>query len=200
MLGGGTRTISAKVGVAFIILGATLAAIGLTIWEPAIGGAVGLFGIAAIVGGVDSVVTRRHRTGQSFSSDLPREHVGASAAIFGLTFIAAGLVLAVAGFASMIGLGDELWSQVADRAGLAVMVVGVGICLIGIATLISRWTYVDTSTVWWQRLPGMALGAFLIAMGVATVFVGRSLAVDPPASDEVLERILDTLAGWLGGD
>ena len=193
-------TTTQKVGLALILLGAALGALGLAFGGPLVAAAVAVFGLAAIVGGVDSVVTRRHQTGRGRSSDLRREHVGASAMVFGLTFIATGLVLAVAGLAAILGSGDSLWSQVGDRPGIATMAVGGLICLVGLATLISRWTYVDTSTVWWQRLPGMALGLFLIAMGVVVLAIGRSLAVDPPASGEVMERILDTLARWLGGE
>jgi len=186
-----------KVGIVFILLGAGLAALGLTYDGPFMGGAVASFGIAAIVGGVHSVVTRRHLDGRF--KEISREHRGTSAVIFGITFVATGLVLVVGGLASVLGFGDELWNEISARPGASMMVVGIWVSVIGMGTAISRWTFVGTSTNWWQRLPGVILGLFLIVLGLGIFWIGRSLAVDPPAPDEILETALDTLERWFGG-
>ncbi|MEZ5174868.1 MAG: hypothetical protein R2823_01495 [Acidimicrobiia bacterium] len=79
-----------KVGIALVALGAVLAAIGLAVGGVFIAAAVVALGAAAIVGGVDSVRTRRHRTSRSGTDSLRLTHTGASAVIFGVGFIAVG--------------------------------------------------------------------------------------------------------------
>lgn len=188
-----------RIGLVLVALGAGLAALGLAIGGPFVGAAVAVFGLAAIVGGVDSVATRRHRTSRDGVHGLRREHTGVTAAIFGLTFIAVGVVLTVTGLAAAVGVLDGLWSQVADRAGLVIIAVGGWTCVLGVAMVISRWAYVDMATTWWQRLPGIAVGLLVVTMGLIAVGIGRSVAVDPPQSgSELLERALDTLVRWLG--
>ena len=188
-----------KIGLVLVVIGAGLAALGLAVGGPFVGAAVAVFGLTAIVAGIDSVATRRHQTSRDSFDGLRRLHTGATAVIFGLTFIAVGVVLVLTGIAATVGVLDGLWSQVADRAGLVIIVVGGWACVLGLAMVISRWTYLDMSTTWWQRLPGIAVGLLVVMMGLIAVGVGWSVAADPPQSGgELLERALDTLAGWLG--
>ena len=188
-----------RIGLVLVAAGAGLAALALVVGGLFVGSAVAVFGLAAIVGGVDSVATRRHRTSRDEFDSLRRVHTGATAVIFGLTFIAVGVVLAVTGVAAALGVLDELWSQVADSAGIVIIALGGWACVLGGATVISRWTYVDMSTNWWQRLPGIAVGLLVVMMGLIAIGIGRSIAVDPPQSgSELLEKALDTLARWLG--
>lgn len=186
-----------KVGIALLALGAGLAALGQATGGPFLGAAIAVWGAAAMVAGLDSVIRRRHRTGERDSSDLPREHFGFSAVVFGLTFFLVGVGLIVAGTALAAGANDGLWSWVGDNTGAFIMALGAWVCVVGVATVISRWRYVEVSTVWWQRLPGMSVGLVTMAIGAAALAVGRSLAVDPPA--DVLESVVDTLERWLGG-
>lgn len=192
-------TATTKAGLAMIVLGAVLAAVGLAVGGPFVAAAVIAFGTAAIIGGLNSITTRSHLFGELGSSRLRREHTGVSAVIFGLTFLVVGLVLVVAGAASLTGSGDDLWGWVADNPGPVTMVAGGWLSLVGVGTTVSRWTHLDASTVWWQRIPGVILGVFLVTLGVMIVLFGRSIALDPPQSDELVPRILDTLADWLGG-
>jgi hypothetical protein len=188
-----------RIGLVLVAAGGGLAALALVVGGLFVGSAVAVFGLAAIVGGVDSVATRRHRTSRDEFDSLRRVHTGATAVIFGLTFIAVGVVLAVTGVAAALGVLDELWSQVADSAGIVIIALGGWACVLGGATVISRWTYVDMSTNWWQRLPGIAVGLLVVMMGLIAIGIGRSVAVDPPQSgSELLEKALDTLARWLG--
>jgi Flp pilus assembly pilin Flp len=191
---------AARIGFGLMLLGAAFIAIGLAIGGPFLGLGAAVFGATAVYGGVHSIATRRHRTGRHGSSALPREHVGATAVTYGLIFTVVGVVMLVAGLAAAFGFGAELWEFVTDRPGPTTVVLGAVFIATGVATAISRWTYVDQSTVWWQRLPGIAVGILLAAIGVGVIAIGRSWANDPPESDEVIERILDTLAGWLGAD
>ena len=188
-----------KIGLVLVVIGAGLAALGLAVGGPFVGAAVAVFGLTAIVGGIDSVATRRHRTSRDGFDGLRRIHTGMTAVIFGLTFIVVGVVLAVTGIAAAVGVLDGLWSQVTDRAGLIVIAIGGWACVLGVAMVISRWTYLDMSTTWWQRLPGAAVGLLVVTMGLIAVGVGWSVASDPPQSgSELLERALDTLARFLG--
>ncbi len=103
---------------------AALAAVGLAVGGVFVAGAFAVFGVAAIVAGVDSIQTRQHRTSRSGTDSVRVMHHGPSAAIFGVGFIAVGAGLMIAGVASMIGKGDDLWDQVAARPGLAMVVLG----------------------------------------------------------------------------
>jgi hypothetical protein len=195
----GELSTTTKVALASIAAGAALGALGLAFGGVFNAGAVVAFGVAAIIGGVDSVRTRTHRTSRSgTSASLRIMHTGPSAVIYGVGFIAVGTTLAVAGIAWMIGQGDELWAAISDRPGLVGIAAGAGITLMGGATAISQWTYEDHSTVWWQRIPGMAVGAILMAIGALVFALGFSLTQDPPTSDNVFERIADTLIAWTG--
>ncbi|MDH3684534.1 MAG: hypothetical protein OEV40_31835 [Acidimicrobiia bacterium] len=188
-----------RIGLVLVAVGAGLAALGLLVGGLFVGAAVAVFGLAAIVGGVDSVATRRHRTSRDEFDSLRRVHTGAAAVIFGFTFIAVGVFLTVTGVAAALGVLGGLWSQVADSAGIVIIAVGGWACVLGVAMVISRWTYVGMSTNWWQRLPGIAVGLLVVMMGLIAVGIGRSVAVDPPQSgSEFLEKALDTLARWLG--
>ncbi len=187
-----------KVAVALVALGAALGAIGLAVGGAFVAGAFAVFGAAAIVGGVDSIRTRQHLTSRG-GTDGPRiVHTGPSAVVFGVGFIAVGAGLLIAGFASMIGKGQQLWDEVAERPGLALVVVGCGFVLMGVGTAISKWTFEDASTVWSQRIPGILVGIILVAIGLILIALGWSLAQDSPTSDGVFERIVDTVTGWIG--
>ncbi|MCP4306190.1 MAG: hypothetical protein GY788_15220 [bacterium] len=189
-----------RIAIILIMIGAALAAIGLLTGGVFIPAALVMFGGAAVVGGVHSVVARQHRTGRSGSSFLPRVHTGVSAVIFGVAFIVIGGALVVAGIAAIAGGSDELWSQLAEHPGVVAMGLGLGFSFLGIATSISRWTFEDGSTVWWQRLPGVVLGLLLVAMGVLVFAMGWSLASNPPPPDGLLDQIVDTVIRWSGFD
>jgi len=189
-----------RIGIVLIAIGALLAALGLAFGGGFVPAALAAFGAAAIVGGVNSVVTREHRTGRTGSSFLPRVHTGFSAVIFGLAFIVVGGALVIASVAAITGAGGQLWSQLAERPGLVGMALGIGVILLGVATSLSRWAFESESTVWWQRLPGSLLGLLLIAMGVAFFAMGWSLARNPPPPDGLLDQIASTFTRWLGLD
>ena len=184
--------------MALLVIGAGFALVGLYVAERFISGALIAFGGAAVVGGVDSVRTRRHRTGRSGSSFLPRVHTGVSAVIFGLAFIVVGGALVVGGLAALLGGGDDVWSWLEDRSGVVAMALGTGIALLGIATALSRWSFESESTVSWQRLPGVVLGVVLVAMGGVVFALGWALQGDPPAAGELPERLFEVVTGWLG--
>ena len=189
-----------RIGLVLVAVGAGLAALGLVLGGLFVGAAVAVFGLAAIAGGIDSVATRRHQTSRDEFDSLRRVHTGAAAVVFGLTFIAVGVVLVVTGVAAALGVLDGLWSRVAGAAGIMIIAVGGWLCVLGVAMVISRWTYTSMSTDWWQRLPGVAVGLLVVAMGLIAVGIGRFVAIDPPQSgSEFLENALDTLAHWLGG-
>ncbi|MCP3987932.1 MAG: hypothetical protein GY724_02575, partial [Actinomycetia bacterium] len=138
-------TITEKFVLGLGLLGAVLAAIGQAIGGPIVGLGVALLGVAGVVAGVHSVVTREHLTWTDTASHRhsrvsARRHTGAPAMIYGLLFVVIGLVVFVTGLAVAIGRGDELASRAFDNAGVALMFVGGLYCLAGVATTISRWT------------------------------------------------------------
>ncbi|MCZ7532396.1 MAG: hypothetical protein M5U23_03125 [Acidimicrobiia bacterium] len=187
-----------KIAIALLALGAILAAVGLAIGGVFLAGAVIAFGAAAMVAGLDSIRTRQHLTSRSGTDGARMIHHGPSAVIFGVGFVAVGAGLTIAGIASILGKGDELWDQIVERPGFVLVVLGLGFILMGVGTAVSKWTFEDGDTVWLQRIPGILVGIILVVIGVFMIALGWSLAQDPPTSDGVFERIVDTITGWIG--
>ncbi len=201
--GGGTSGelgTTAKIAMVFVLLGAGLGALGLRLGGPFVGGAVASFGVAAILGGVHSMVTRRHRTAGGFQrSYLVKLHSGVAAVLFGVTFLVPGLLMVGAGLAMALGRGDALWDGLAARPGEAVMVFGIWAAVGGLGLLISRWGWADVSTSWWERLPGRVLGLFLLLAGSGVTVAGWSLSSDPEGPGAAFGRMVEWVAGMLAG-
>lgn len=183
-----------KIGVGFLAIGAGLAAIGLRVGGPSVGGAVAAFGAAATLAGLHSVTTRQHREGYE-SSNLIRDHSGTAAVLLGTSFIVPGVAMVVGGLASALGFADGLWGWVEAHPAWAVIGSGIWIGLYGLGLLISRWSYAEASTAWWQRLPGQLVGVWVIAMGGAVIAAGWSLALEPANPREAAERFGDWFLG-----
>jgi hypothetical protein len=195
-----TGSIVVKVGMVLLLVGAVLASIGLRVGGPFVGAAVATFGAAATFAGLHSVVTRRHRTGAPIhGSELARDHSGTAAALFGLTFIVPGVVMIAAGIGSALGLADGVGTWVVAHPGPVVMAIGAWACLGGLGSVISRWTYRDASTAWWQRVPGQLVGVLVIGLGLGAIGLGRALAADPGNPREALGRIAERIAKLLAG-
>ena len=108
----------AKIGFAFIVVGAGLAWVGLNYGGPAIWAAVTVFGLAASLGGLHSIATRRHETAQGhLRSAIPHHHKGAGAVLLGITMLLPGLLMVVTGLAGIVGLADSLGVWASARPG-----------------------------------------------------------------------------------
>ena len=191
---------TAKIGMVFVLLGVGLGTVGLKWGGPFVGGAVASFGVAAILGGVHSMVTRRHRTAGGFQqSYMVKLHSGAAAVLFGVTFLIPGVLMVGGGLAMALGRGDALWEGLAARPGQAVMVFGIWAALGGLGLLISRWGWADVSTSWWERLPGRVVGLFLLLAGSGVTVAGWSLSSDPEGPGAAFGRMVEWVAGMLAG-
>lgn len=179
-----------------VVLGGALAWIGLEFGiDLATGGAVAVFGAAFLLAGLDSIVTRSHRTGDSMhSAMLPREHRGWPAVVYGVTFVLPGTAMMFVGALIALGLGDSLLGEIFARPAPVFMLAGVVACLAGIATVASKWS---ASTSAWQRLPGQVVGVFITAMGIGLIAIGRVFASEPGGPRAAMERIGKWVIGVL---
>jgi hypothetical protein len=189
-----------KISVALIVAGAGLAWIGLRYGGPSTWAAVAVFGLLAVIGGLHSVVTRRHVTAQGYlRSAMPHHHTGAGAVLLGITMLAPGLVMVLVGLAGIAGLADGLGDWAVARPGPIMMTAGAWAGLGGLGLLISKWRYEHQSTSWWQRVPGQMVGLILILIGGSLIAAGRVFSLDAADPRAALERIAEWITRLLAG-
>jgi len=187
-----------KVAILLVLLGASLAFAGVRVGGPFVGGAVAAFGAAATLAGVHGMRTRRDRAGGQ-SSDPIREHSGAAAFLFGVTFLVPGLIMLVAGAASAAGMSNGLWPWLLDRPGPVAILAGLWVVMAGLGMVVSRWKYTNAPAASWLRMPGHLLGLLTIAVGAGMVMIGRQFMLDPEHPREVTQRVAAWIARLLSG-
>lgn len=191
---------TAKLAFALIVAGAALAWVGLQYGGPSLWASLAVFGAVAVIGGVDSVVTRRHRTAEGhLRSSMPHHHTGLGAVLLGVAMLVPGVVMVLCGLAGMVGLADGLRARAAAHPGPITMAVGAWAVVGGVALLVSRWTYEHQPTHGWQRLPSRLVGIAVVLIGIGMIAAGRTLALDPADSGAALGRIAEWIARLLSG-
>lgn len=186
----------AVVVVVFLLTAAAVAWEGR--WAAA---AVAGWGVVFAAAGMAAIVRRRFRISARAQStpNLDREHTGAPAVVFGASLLAVGLLLLAGGLAAVAGSGDAALATVFGRPGPVVTAAGFWAAAVGLALATSRWRYVESSTVWWQRMPSLAAGALMTAVGVTLTVLGLQAVVSGSSWSQLLERVAALLARTLGG-
>jgi hypothetical protein len=189
--GGGSRG-RWVVAAGCLLGGAGLLFVGDELGLPTAGPGVVLVGVAFLLGGLDSIIERRHQSGRA-QAFAQIEYVGGSAVSWGAAFSLIGLAIMGAGLVRTLGADASVLALLERRPGPAIAGTGLVVASIG-RGLMGRWRRAsgETATAL-TLLPARLGGAAMLLLGAGLVAVGLVEIARPSVFDAAVGRVLEAL-------
>jgi hypothetical protein len=161
------------------------------VW-PLMGPGVVLVGVAFLLAGLDSMLRRRHASGDRRGS-ARIVYRGAGAIFWGLAFLLIGFGMVAAGVVVSIGRSDAVLALIRERPGIPMLWGGLLLFSIG-AAVSAPWRRADGSAPpGFVLLPGRIGGSVLILLGLFVIALGGYEMLFPEDFDAAVQAMLNTI-------
>ena len=149
-----------------------------------------LVGGAFLIAGLDSMLRKKHHTGQRGSRTV---YQGAGAIFWGLAFLLIGFGALAAGLVVTLGRSDAMLALIQERPGIPMLWGGLLCFTIGVG-LSAPWRRGDGSVPpQFVLLPGRIGGSLLILLGLFVIALGAYEMLFPQDFEAAVQAVINTM-------